>query len=93
MPTYEYICQDCGHEFDKWQNINADPVRICPKCSHLSVQRKISGGSGLIFKGSGFYITDYARKGNTASAPGAASPKKTPPKKEKTATAETKKDT
>jgi len=89
MPTYEYVCQNCGHEFDKWQNINAEPVRICPACGHMSVQRKISGGSGLIFKGSGFYITDYARKGKTASAPAANASQKTAAKKEKKAAAET----
>ena len=62
MPTYDYICNNCGYEFEEFHSMSADPVNLCPKCGHLSVERKISGGSGLIFKGSGFYITDYAKK-------------------------------
>lgn len=61
MPTYEYRCLDCGHQFEAFQSIQADPIRACPKCSGR-VERLISGGTGLIFKGSGFYITDYKRK-------------------------------
>ena len=58
MPTYEYYCKSCGFEFEEFQSIASEPLSVCPKCkSH--VQRKISGGTGLIFKGSGFYITDY----------------------------------
>ncbi len=64
MPTYDYFCEHCGHEFEAFHPMTADPVRICPKCSHMSVKRKVSGGTGLIFKGSGFYITDYANKKN-----------------------------
>jgi len=60
MPTYDYVCKKCGYEFEEFQGISEDPVRICPQCGHMSVERKISGGSGLIFKGSGFYITDYS---------------------------------
>jgi len=66
MPTYEYVCQKCGHEFEKIQSISSKPLDICPKeLCHLSrwgkgkVKRAISGGGGLLFKGSGFYITDY----------------------------------
>ena len=58
MPTYEYQCKDCRFEFEEFQSIAAEPLQICPKCGGL-VERKISGGTGLIFKGSGFYITDY----------------------------------
>lgn len=58
MPTYEYHCTDCGFEFEEFQSIASEPLSICPKCDG-HVQRKISGGTGLIFKGSGFYITDY----------------------------------
>jgi putative FmdB family regulatory protein len=61
MPTYEYICRDCGYEFEEFQSITADPIAVCPKCKG-KVERKISGGGGLIFKGSGFYITDYKKK-------------------------------
>jgi putative FmdB family regulatory protein len=58
MPTYEYACRDCGHTFEKFQSITADPVITCPVCSGR-VDRVIGTGGGLIFKGSGFYITDY----------------------------------
>ena len=58
MPTYEYYCLSCGFEFEEFQSIASEPINTCPKCKKR-VQRKISGGSGLIFKGSGFYITDY----------------------------------
>ena len=59
MPTYEYQCPDCGHEFEKFQSITARPVRKCPICSANKVQRLIGSGAALIFKGSGFYQTDY----------------------------------
>lgn len=58
MPTYEYACIDCGHTFEKFQPITADPVKTCPVCSG-SVERLLGTGGGLIFKGSGFYATDY----------------------------------
>ncbi|RKY77010.1 zinc ribbon domain-containing protein [candidate division KSB1 bacterium] len=61
MPTYEYECKKCGYRFTKFQSIKAKPVSKCPKCSG-PVKRLISGGSGIIFKGSGFYETDYKRK-------------------------------
>src|SRR4029453_13830414 len=59
MPTYEYQCDACGHKFEKFQSIKADPIRKCPECGKNKVRRLISSGAGLIFKGSGFYITDY----------------------------------
>ena len=58
MPTYEYECHACGHAFERFQGINEDPIRICPECSG-SVRRLISSGGGLVFKGPGFYATDY----------------------------------
>jgi putative FmdB family regulatory protein len=61
MPTYEYECEN-GHVFEEFQSIVAAPLEVCPICSG-SAQRRISGGTGLIFKGSGFYVNDYARKG------------------------------
>jgi putative FmdB family regulatory protein len=60
MPTYEYYCTSCGFEFEEFQSIASEPLSICPKCDER-VKRKISGGSGLIFKGTGFYITDYKK--------------------------------
>ena len=59
MPTYDYICEDCDHQFELFQSITAKPIRKCPKCGKLSVQRLIGAGAGIIFKGSGFYETDY----------------------------------
>ena len=62
MPTYEYECGACGHSFERFQSITAPSVRKCPQCGKLKVQRLISAGSGIIFKGSGFYETDYRSK-------------------------------
>jgi putative FmdB family regulatory protein len=59
MPTYEYKCNNCGHKFEKFHSITAAPIRKCPLCGKNAVERLISAGGGLIFKGSGFYITDY----------------------------------
>ena len=60
MPTYEYECRKCGHRFEEFQRIVDPPVKNCPKCKCRNcVEQIISGGSGLIFKGSGFYITDH----------------------------------
>ena len=59
MPTYEYLCDDCGHNFEKFQSITADAIRKCPVCGRNKVRRLIGTGAGLIFKGSGFYQTDY----------------------------------
>src|SRR5256885_7486365 len=59
MPTYEYKCEACGHRFEKFQSITAAPVRKCPACKKSKVKRLISAGAGLLFKGGGFYITDY----------------------------------
>lgn len=61
MPTYEYECTVCGHAFEAFQNINAEALDKCPKCGK-KVKRLISSGSGIIFKGSGFYATDYRKK-------------------------------
>ena len=60
MPTYEYICEKCGHEFEVFQSMNDEHLKDCPKKGCAGpVKRAIGGGAGLIFKGSGFYITDY----------------------------------
>jgi putative FmdB family regulatory protein len=69
VPTYEYQCTKCGHRFNEFQRIVDPPVRNCPKCRKKNcVEQLISGGSGLIFKGSGFYITDYKRNGSPTDA-------------------------
>lgn len=59
MPTYEYRCENCGHVFEKFQSITSRSARKCPKCGKLKLKRLIGSGSGIIFKGSGFYQTDY----------------------------------
>ncbi len=61
MPTYEYECRSCDHHFEKSQSITAEPLKTCPKCGKEKVIRLISSGSGFIFKGSGFYATDYRK--------------------------------
>ena len=75
MPTYEYVCAKCGHEFEKLQSIADKSLTVCPKdlCARKkwgrgSVKRKISTGGGLIFKGSGFYVTDYRSEGYKQAA-------------------------
>jgi putative FmdB family regulatory protein len=90
MPTYEYVCSKCGHEFEKFQSIADKPLAVCPKelCEQKKwgkgkVQKKISAGAGLIFKGSGFYITDYrsekykeaAKKDSAAASPSSSDSK------------------
>lgn len=60
MPTYEYKCDSCGHTFEKFQNISAKPLSKCPQCGGKA-QRLISGGAAVIFKGPGFYATDYGK--------------------------------
>jgi len=69
MPTYEYACPKCGHEFELFQTMSAAPLKKCPKCGKTGVKRLIGAGAGLIFKGTGFYITDY-RKGPPPPAEG-----------------------
>lgn len=61
MPTYDYQCQDCKHHFELFQSIKDKPVKFCPECGGRA-KRVISGGAGFIFKGSGFYETDYKKK-------------------------------
>ncbi|MBM3833477.1 MAG: zinc ribbon domain-containing protein [Verrucomicrobia bacterium] len=101
MPTYEYVCSKCDHRFDLFQSIKDKPITSCPrdlcglkKWGKGKVKRAIGGGAGLIFKGSGFYITDYrsdkykeaAKKDAPAPAPAASgadsSSKSTPAKSE-----------
>ena len=78
MPTYEYACSACGHEFEEFQSIKADPIRTCPRCGKRKVERKIGIGGAVIFRGGGFYETDYrsadyeqAKKADAAPASGA----------------------
>lgn len=99
MPTYEYVCSKCGHEFEKFQSIADKPLSVCPedlcakkKWGRGRVKKKISAGAGLIFKGSGFYITDYrsdkykeaARKDSDSAKPAKSDTKPASSKSSKT---------
>lgn len=70
MPTYAYVCGQCSHEFDAFQSITAKPMRKCPACGKSALKRLIGSGGGIIFKGSGFYCTDYRSDGYKKAATG-----------------------
>lgn len=59
MPTYDYRCKSCEHEWELFQSIKADPIKKCPSCGKMKAERVIGAGAGIIFRGSGFYQTDY----------------------------------
>lgn len=59
MPTYDYVCHNCGHDFELFQMITSDPEERCPECEQDSLKRLIGPGAGILFRGSGFYQTDY----------------------------------
>jgi len=67
MPTYDYECRSCKHTFEAFQSIKDEPIKKCPKCGK-SVRRLFGGGMGIIFKGSGFYTTDYKRSSAVTSS-------------------------
>ncbi len=71
MPTYEYECTKCGHTFEALQSISADPLKECPQCKGR-LRRLIGGGMGVIFKGSGFYTTDYKKTSTLSGGNGSA---------------------
>jgi putative FmdB family regulatory protein len=73
MPTYEYQCKYCGHELEELQSMTEEPLKTCPKCKTDSLARVLSGGSGLIFKGSGFYLTDYKKGSGPGDRKGSGS--------------------
>jgi len=73
MPTYQYRCTKCNHEFEEFQSISAEPLDKCPECGGKP-ERLISGGAGLLFKGSGFYITDYRSDGYKKAAEAESKP-------------------
>src|SRR4051812_41660372 len=68
MPTYEYKCAACGHTFERFQSIMANPIKRCPECGKAKVKRLLGTGAGVIFKGSGFYETDYRSEAYKNSA-------------------------
>lgn len=63
MPTYEYACRECGHRFEAWQHMTDDPLTVCPKCNGSI--RRVLFPAGIVFKGSGFYKTEYGSNGST----------------------------
>ena len=78
MPTYDYECDKCEHTFEAFQSMTEKPIRVCPECKSRKVRRLIGTGAAIIFKGSGFYSTDYRsqsdkarEKAETSSASGA----------------------
>lgn len=82
MPTYEYVCDACEHQFEEFQSIKADALTKCPKCGKKKLRRLIGAGAALLFKGSGFYLTDYrsdsykqAAKKDSESSSGASASK------------------
>jgi putative FmdB family regulatory protein len=74
MPLYEYECTACGHRFERIQKFSDPPVETCPSCA--GTVRKLLSSPAIQFKGSGWYITDYARKGSSGSSPSTTSPEK-----------------
>ncbi|MCM8772940.1 MAG: zinc ribbon domain-containing protein [Candidatus Omnitrophica bacterium] len=59
MPTYEYECVKCGYKFERFQKMTEEPLKVCPKCNNESLKRLIGIGGGVIYKGPGFYTTEY----------------------------------
>lgn len=82
MPTYKYECQNCGYIFTELQNMTDKPLRKCPKCGKLKLKRLIGKGIGIIYKGSGFYTTDYNKKKPEVKSQSTSKPETKPAKKE-----------
>lgn len=82
MPTYDYLCHACGYRFEMLQSIIAEPIRDCPVCGEHQVRRLLTGGSGIIFKGSGFYITDYKKSAGDIPSNGPKEQQNVPKKTE-----------
>jgi putative FmdB family regulatory protein len=78
MPTYDYLCDDCEHQFELFQSIKEDAKKQCPECGKKKLRRLIGPGAAIVFKGSGFYTTDYRsesyKKAAAADKPASASP-------------------
>jgi putative FmdB family regulatory protein len=96
MPTYEYVCKSCGHAFEEFQSMMEDPLVRCPQCGTEALMRILGSGAAVIFKGSGFYLTDYKKTSPSATReekkPSGESPKDVAPKKEKGSEGKTKDD-
>ena len=81
MPTYAYECDACGHHFEKFQSMTANSLRKCPECKERKLERLIGPGAGIIFKGSGFYETDYRSDSYKKSEKADKEPKSEKPSK------------
>ena len=88
MPTYDYECSSCGHRFEIFETIGAHPVKKCPECGRRKARRRMGTGAGIVFKGSGFYTTDYKRPSGAGGNEGGAKE----PEKKKTARKEKKEE-
>jgi len=86
MPTYEYRCTGCGHQFEEFQSMTADPLVKCPSCGNNTLKRMLGGGAGMIFKGQGFYQTDYKNSSSSSSPAAKPAPKKKTTKPDKPST-------
>src|SRR5215813_13314535 len=93
MPTYDYKCGACGHTFDELQSFSEPPLTKCPKCKKKKLERLFGGGGAIIFKGSGFYETDYRRAGESKSESKGETNGETKTDSEPAAGAETKAET
>ena len=76
MPTYQYECEACDWKFEHFQSMTDKKLRKCPECGQFKLHRLIGAGSGIIFKGTGFYETDYKNKGTSTSSAAASTDKK-----------------
>lgn len=97
MPFYEYKCSNCGHELEELQSIKDAPLKKCPVCGKETLQKLMGTGAGLIFRGSGFYLTDYKKQTSTAGSdqgkPAKAESKSEPVNEKKADTKSGSKDT
>ena len=99
MPTYDYVCKECGHTFEEFQSMSSEFLTMCPSCGKPTLKRQMASGAGMIFKGSGFYLTDYKKASSSGSSSstsdtGAAKPdaKSPPPPKTDSAPSDSKPD-
>ena len=74
MPTYDYVCKECGHTFEEFQSMSSEFLTVCPACGKPALKRQMAGGAGMIFKGSGFYLTDYKKTNSSSSSTSSSDP-------------------
>lgn len=93
MPTYDYHCTDCGNEFEHFQKMSEPVLETCPACKRTTLKRRIGTGAGMIFKGSGFYLTDYKNKSSASPSHESKTTEKSSDTTAPAAPADTKKET